>query len=562
MIDATVTVIKNKRIHNINEKNLCISDLVIFQAGDIVPADIVLNESDRLEVDEFELTGEIMPVKKNVQKNRKLYKGSKIIKGYGKGIVTAVGDQTEYGQIIEQKWEQNGTLSFHIVEKKYFKIIVLILPAFITITALQGKYNFLPVLLIVLCMFLILLQNDDLFKYWIHSYGLKRLNYNRIEIRDQTALDSLSKIDVFCFDKTGVLTSRKMEVKSIYYAENLYNPTISNGDKISNLIGTACALCNDVYFWEKLESASAIDKALISFALNNDIDVSKIMRENKRIFDKPFDSEKRFMACGFQLMNKENLYYAKGDPDIILKICDDYIVPSGKKKISASFKEGLYKKIRTINQKGNVSIAMAYTTNKPDEFQHHYTLLCVIEFENPLQPDAQNVIEQMKERKIRSIMLTGDRAETAINIGKQSGMGGYSEACMTGSMINRMSFDDIFIQSAYCSIFAKLLPSQKGIIVQALRQRNHHIAMIGDGSNDAIALKVSDVGISYMVNSSPIARRLSKILISDLSDLLCLIDTADRIKRMTGVIKIIRVLILAVILTSSYLLALILIFHS
>jgi Ca2+-transporting ATPase len=172
--------------------------------------------------------------------------------------------------------------------------------------------------------------------------------------------------------------------------------------------------------------------------------------------------------------------------------------------------------------------------------------------ENSLQPGARGIIKGVKEKGIRSILLTGDRAKTAIRVSEECGITQDSQACLTGGMIDGMESSEVARQSTYCSVFARLKPSQKGVLIRLLQQRGHRIAMVGDGPNDGIALKVADIGISYVINSSPIARRLSTILINDLADLLRLIEGANRVKRRAEQLIFIRILIIAVSLLSIY----------
>jgi len=151
-------------------------------------------------------------------------------------------------------------------------------------------------------------------------------------------------------------------------------------------------------------------------------------------------------------------------------------------------------------------------------------------------------------------MLTGDRAETAIRIGRVTGIETdfYGRLFLTGKDIVKMPLSEVAKQSAYVSIFARLLPSQKGILVRQLQQRNGSVAMIGDGANDTIALRAADVGISFAENGSPLAKRVSKILINDLEDLLTIIQSANRIESQVWLLWVIRTLILVSVLIGSY----------
>ncbi|EJF42406.1 haloacid dehalogenase-like hydrolase [Clostridium sp. MSTE9] len=346
-----------------------------------------------------------------------------------------------------------------------------------------------------------------------------------------------------------------MDVKNIYCeGDQSIGAERSTGDRLLHLIDIACALCNDVLFLEKLEQANAIDKALISFAEKNGMDVKNLLLQSKRIYDKPFDSENRWMACGYKLKDLGVCYFAKGDPDVILNMCDTQWLPSdGTRGADSNFRLLNNRMIRSINQWGNTSIALAYASGSADVLPQKYTFLCLLVLENSLEHGTIETIRRITDKGIRSIMLTGDRAETAVNIARECGMTENPGDYLTGNAIDRMAFAEIARQSDGCSVFARLLPSQKGIIIRLIQQKGHHVAMIGDGPNDGVALKVADVGISFAKNSSPIARRLSKILINELPDLLRLMEEACRIKRTNLILKWIRILMVIMILLGLYL---------
>ena len=405
-----------------------------------------------------------------------------------------------------------------------------------------------------LSVIFIFLQNDKFFLYLVIAREVKKCERNRIQIRDITVFESLSQVDAVCFDKTGVLTTRQMEVKTVYYADGS-EVSVDTQGMVSSLVKTACALCNDVLFFEKLDQANAIDKALISFAQKNGINVKELLSQSKRIYDKPFDSENRYMASGYNLKDFGMCYFVKGDPDVILKMCDFSLMRSSSERKRIDLNPWLFHQDRSnsINQRGNISIALAYTSDITNTSSQKYTFLCLLELENSLQHGARETIREITKKGIRSIMLTGDRVETATNIGKKCGITESSDVYLTGKVIDRMALDDVARQSDHCSVFARLLPSQKGLIIRLFQRKNHHVVMIGDGPNDAVALKVADVGISFIRNSSPIAIRLSKILINELSDLLQLLESTLKIKRADRFIKIVRVFILAAILFSLYL---------
>jgi len=558
MNDNFVTIVKDGKLINTDEDNLLKDDLVVLQAGDIIPADLKLVEARGLEIDEFELRGEIMPVIKKVDdEDVMLYMGTRVIRGTGKGIVIATGKQTEYGKVLKQEWEHNKPHELKIFKTRYLILVGLLLPAFIIHLERSNNDIWAVAFYFLWSVILILLQNNELVQYILVSNELKKLGRFNIQIRDVRALEWMHKIDLMCFDKTGVLTTRQMDVKNIYFADRILNAGATLHDRtegsVFHLVKIACALCNDVQFYEKIDLANPVDKALMSFAVINGINVTDILSQYQRVYDAPFDSENRYMACGFK-RDDQDVYFLKGDPEVVLTMCSHYMTTTGaKKKIDWEFLTFNSSNIDAISKDGDTAIALAYTYDIFGRSPSEYTFLSLFQLENSIQAGAREIIRFFTEKGIRSMLLTGDRAKTAVRISEECGITKDSQACLTGRMINQMESSEVIRQSSYCSVFARLIPSQKGVLIRLLQEKGHCVAMVGDGPNDGIALKVADIGISFLKNSSPIARRLSKILINDLADLLRLIEGSHRIKRRAEHLHFFRFLIIAASLLSIYL---------
>jgi Ca2+-transporting ATPase len=173
-----------------------------------------------------------------------------------------------------------------------------------------------------------------------------------------------------------------------------------------------------------------------------------------------------------------------------------------------------------------------------------------------VKPGVPEVIRNLKEKGKRTLILTGDRPETAMKIAGEIGIDNKSNYCLTGKTMAKMEFSEIARQSDHISVFARLSPSQKGILIMLLQQRNNSVAMVGDGANDTIALKVADVGISFVENSSPLAKRVSKILINDSADLLTIIQSARRLKWRVKYLMLSRIIGLISMLLVLYMLML------
>jgi len=558
MRNNSVTVEQDGKLRNIPIENLRINDLVVIQTGDVIPADLKLIEARALEIDEFDITGELLPVEKKVNaEDVTLYQGARVTRGAGKGVVIAVGEQTEYGQIIQQKVEQPRPYAFQIIDKKHFWVIFLYLPAFALLWTQSANTVFWLFVFVLLFIFLNFLQNDDLHKYLLVSFANGKLIHNHIQINDLQALERMADVDVFCFDKTGVITTRQMNIIKLHFVDRVMDATGGVQDlekSTGNLITLACALSTDVLYFEKIDLANPIDKALISFTQKNEVNLQEILSKYRRIYDQPFDSENRFMACGFETGDSERYYFTKGDPDVIINLCNHYLTSSGDlKKSDFQFRWAVKTDVDAIIRNGDTVIALAYKSGiNSNSSPEGYTFLCLLQLQNSLQPGAKTVIQKLSKMGIRSLLLTGDKAETAERIGAKSGITTHVKPALTGRHIETMEFSEIARQAAYCSVFARLTPSQKAIIVRQVQQTGHCVAMVGDGPNDGIALKVADVGISFILNSSSIARKFSSILINDLADLSLIVGEAVKAKKQGKQFKLIRILIIFLSLFCFY----------
>jgi len=205
-------------------------------------------------------------------------------------------------------------------------------------------------------------------------------------------------------------------------------------------------------------------------------------------------------------------------------------IPGVKKKIDYDLLSSVKTNIDSINKTGDTIIALAYNSDASARIPSNYTFLCLLQLGAPLVLGVRKILRKLSEKGIRSVMLTGDRPETAAKVGEEIGITDRPYADLTGKHIERMELSEVAKQSSHGSVFARLLPSQKGILIRLFQQKGHYVAMVGDGANDSIALRVADIGISFVENSSPFAKRLAKILINNLDDLLTVVRGSRRIR--------------------------------
>jgi len=558
MNGSIVTVIRGGITQNISDHDLHLGDLVLIQTGDIVPADLKLIESRSLEVDEFDVTGELLPVLKKISSaDVFVYMGSRIIQGSAKGIVVALGSETVYGEIVNQVASINQTPKNHQIELRHSWILLLLLPAFWQSISRFPNWQMTTLFYISTGILLFLLQQNEFIVSFFRKREQQRNNQRDISIRYSDIFSLLERIDTICFDKTGVLTTRHMEISNIFMFSSLKKfdtKYMGFEGSTQDLIRTASALCTDISFFEKVKSANPVDYAFISLAQRAGVNLVEISSKFHRNLDGPFDSEKRYMYCGYVTKEREQWYFLKGDPDHVVLQCKDYIDENNKKrKLDFNFRSEVKALSRSISQNGDTAIAMAFATGDVDPRQKEYTFLCMAQLENSLQDGAKEIVEGVIKKGIRPLLLTGDKPEAAVKIAHTCGIAQKNEAALSGNVIDRMPLDEVGRQAEYCSVFSKLLPSQKATIIRLLQNKGHHVMMVGDGPNDGIALRVADIGVSFKYDSSQIARRYSSILLNRLTDLSELIDGGINLKMRIAKLRRFMILISMVLLFVVYL---------
>ncbi|SHM28051.1 ATPase, P-type (transporting), HAD superfamily, subfamily IC [Caldanaerovirga acetigignens] len=573
-----VKVMMGEEITLKNEEELNKGELVIFQTGDIIPADIVLLEANNLEMDEFDLTGEIKPVRKKateketvttLERSNMVFRGTKVLRGSGKGIVLAAGEDTEYGKILIQASKTviktSGLLryNFPLQLKQDIYLQILIIPALLWMLLYRANLEFILYLYLATNLWLIVFEHQVIFNYIILNISNRFLFKKGIFIRDFSVFDSLIDIDVVCFDKTGVITSRDMDVSGIIIgSQKIDIKSYTRKNEILTCVFNGFVLCNDLVFTEELFKLNPIDKALIHFAKEHGFSVEEIRKGYERVYELPFSSENRYMVAGYvDKINKNILFYAKGDPEVIFTKCNRYVTLFGEvKKIDGNFLLMIREVCNNALQKGSSVIAMALKTldyfdnvDYDSESKEGYILLSLIILENLPRKEAGFVLRKLKEAGLRCLMLTGDITATAQRIAEEVGFKNTGKYLITGKDIEKMSISEVSLQSDDVELFTRLSPSQKGIVVEALKRKGHRVAMIGDGVNDVIALKLADISISFKEKSSVLAQKTSKVLINnDLRDVLQLIMTGKKIGNKIKITNYLRIIVQVLLLVLVY----------
>ena len=524
-------------------------DIVYLEAGDYVPADGRVIESQSLKSVEGMLTGESEPVLKVtdvIQEESSLgdqrnmvFSGSTIVYGRGMFIVTATGMHTEVGKIANllEKAESKETPLQKKLDQfsKRLGIIIMILAAIIFCLEVGravffDRTGFTGELVANAFMFSISVAVAAIPEALssivtiVLASGTNTMAKRKAIIRKLPAVETLGATSIICTDKTGTLTQNKMTVVDNYMSkseEYNFNSNIENLPKNEKYFLLSFILCNDSDINEEgKETGDPTEVGLVNFAKENNIDFKKVRNSYIRKGEIPFDSDRKIMSTVNEVNGKITMF-SKGAPDIILSRCKHVLV-NGE---VIDLNENILKEYKAKNEEfSNRALrVLAFTMkeinkenfvpNLDDEFD--LTLIGLTAMIDPPRESVYDAIKTAKNAGIKTIMITGDHKTTAAAIGKDIGLMDEDDIAVTGQELDSMSDIELENKLEDISVYARVSPENKIRIVRAWQNRKKITAMTGDGVNDAPALKQADIGIGMGSGTDVAKDAASMILVDD-----------------------------------------------
>ena len=522
MNKSMTKVIRNGQRKIIDARELVIGDIVLIEDGDIVPADLRLIETSRLQVSEASLTGESVSVYKDenavLDKNTLLgdrinmaYSGTIVTYGIGIGIVCATGMNTEVGKIANML-ENTDELDTPLKRKlnkigKVLSLVGIVISVIIFMIGLLYGKDFVSVLMIAISLAIsVIPEGLPATATIVMALGVQRMAKQNALIRKLPAVETLGSTTVICSDKTGTLTQNKMTVKEFALYDDFINGKVNNGKVTNKELLYACSLCNNA----TLEIGDPTEIALKQFAHKNNSLV-----DYERVLELPFDSDRKRMTT----INKIDDYviYTKGAIDSILPICTKIDVNGNVKELSNELKSKIYDLCEQSSKNAMRVLAFAYKKVKsiPKEIENDLVFVGVVGMIDPPRVEVKKAIETCHKAGIKVIMITGDHVETALAITKQLNIYQKGDLAISGDDLNKMSdkeLDEVVLKT---SVFARISPNDKLRIVNSIKRTNNIVAMTGDGVNDAPALKTADIGIAMGKGGTDVARESSDMILLD-----------------------------------------------
>ncbi|OQP63865.1 hypothetical protein A3860_23300 [Niastella vici] len=500
-----VRVIRDGIEKEIRTEELVPGDVIILEEGNKVPADATIIQQNDLSVNESAITGESMPAEKDETSGKNsLYQGTTVNTGKCYAIITATGNNTLLGKVGKTVSTITApkTLLQNQVNRFVRQLAIFGITAFLIIWLVNYLKIGLAIQSLLFALTLAMAAIPEEIPVAFSSFlalGAWQMSRLGIITRQPQTIENLGAVDVICLDKTGTITENKMSVKTIYDFEK--DTFIEAGERLkdSNVLRFGVMASERAPF-DPMEKA--IHEA---YQLYSGYQMHELP---KQVYEYPLQGIPPMMTHIFY-ENNTHVAAAKGAPERIIRAC----------KLNAGEATQILKQASAQAQKGYRVIGVASAVHKEKEFppeQDDFNwkfegLLCLYD---PPRKNISQVIKQFYDAGLHIKLLTGDFAETAVNICQQVGITGYLKY-VTGDQVLQMHENELKKAVEEISLYVRMFPEAKQKVVNALKSNDHIVAMTGDGVNDAPALKASDIGIALGKKGTEMARQAADLIITD-----------------------------------------------
>jgi Ca2+-transporting ATPase len=564
MLSPTITALRGGREEEIPSKELVPGDILLLEAGDKIPTDARLVENHSLRCDEAPLTGESVPVGKDIKplpenirvndKKNMVFTGTIVTYGRGKAVVTATGMNTEFGKIAEEviavqtektplekrtdeigKWL--GIISF---------VICFLVAAVSVVREMMEGGNIDLAFVVTMVMFAVSLAVAAVPEALAAivtgalAIGMHQMAKRNALVRKMPAVETLGCTTVICSDKTGTLTKGEMTVRKIFADGRAIEVTGAGYEPKGEFKGSEInvekngplqfllrggLLCSDAVLEEKegkwIVKGDPTEGAIVVAAVKAGLHETELRLENPRIEEFPFSSERKRMTTIHQMVDGNRIAYMKGAPEVVLDRCSRILENSGMRDLNETEKKKILKANEEMAQAALRVLGIAYR-DCPDPIQcteeHLERDMVFLGLAGMIDPPREEAIEATKVCKevgIRPVMITGDHKLTAVAVAREIGIYKEGDRVLTGNELERMPDVEFEGLVDKVTVYARVSPMDKLKIVKAWKARGEVVAMTGDGVNDAPALKHADIGVAMGITGTEVTKEASDMVLSD-----------------------------------------------
>ncbi|MBK9257335.1 MAG: cation-translocating P-type ATPase [Saprospiraceae bacterium] len=544
-------VLRDGKVYEISSEHITIGDIVLLEAGDVIPGDGRLIDANQLQCEESALTGESLPSEKLTHKlpvntipadqTNMVFKGSSVMNGKARAVITTIAQNTQLGSItslVEQSADTVTPLDrkLNLLSKNLIWITLALTVVFAMTGVIQGQtWEFIIKTSIALAVAAIP-EGLPIVATVALAYGMLLLAKQNAVVKRLASVETLGSTNVILTDKTGTLTENSIHVDTFSFPDEqikvkiekktliFENQKIINSTENYNKLRVISALCNNVVEEKKAGKkkllGDPIEIALINMLNASGKDLHEIKNNYDRISEIPFSSETKIMGTLHEVSG-EQFVAAKGSVENLLEKCT-MILKGGsvselnQKEINHILKEG-----EKMAATGLRILAFAYKTGKDlnkKDFVSDLIYIGMISFLDPPRLDIKDAILTCRKAGIKIVMITGDHPKTALNIAHKVGLIDENEnEVITGKALRASVSDSVEWKNKILRtpVFARTTPAQKLEITEIYQKDGNIVAMLGDGVNDAPALKKADIGIAMGLRGTQVAKETADIILKD-----------------------------------------------
>ena len=540
MSSPLARVRRDGNVVEIDSRELVPGDIVLLEAGDVVPADMRLLEAASLKIEEAALTGESVPVEKDVTETVEAeagigdrvnmgYQNSNVTYGRGTGVVTNTGMYTEVGKIADMlaNADESQTPLKQSLEQLSktltYLIIAIALVTFLVSVFIRGEQPLEGLMVAVALAVAAIPEGLPAIVTILLSLGTTTLAKRNSIVRKLPAVETLGSTEIIASDKTGTLTMNQMTVEKVYTNGQLQSAAteLSADNTTLRIMNFA----NDT----KVDPDGKLigdptETALVQFGLDHNFDVRDVLKSEPRVAELPFDSDRKLMSTIHKEADGTYFVAVKGAPDQLLKRVTRIEINGEVRPITDEDKQAILATNKDLAKQALRVLMMAYkTTNdiptlESEVVESDLIFSGLVGMIDPERPEAAEAVRVAKEAGIRPIMITGDHQDTAEAIAKRLGIidpNDTEDHVFTGAELNELSDEEFQKVFKQYSVYARVSPEHKVRIVKAWQNDGKVVAMTGDGVNDAPSLKTADIGIGMGITGTEVSKGASDMVLAD-----------------------------------------------
>ncbi|NRG16930.1 cation-transporting P-type ATPase [Rhizobiales bacterium] len=553
LTEVRTRVRRDGKLREVDAHELVPGDIVVLEAGDIVTADLRIFKASNLRCDESLLTGESVPVTKDIStlapdtvigdRLNMAFGGTAVTQGTGEGIAVATGMETELGRIsaLAQTADSESSPLERRLDRLGQKLVwlTLALAALTSIAGILRGHQIADMVQTGVALAVAAIPEGlPVVATLSLARGMWRMAKRNAIITHLSSVETLGATTLIVTDKTGTLTENRMTVTGYFLAERDVKAESSNG-KIGFSAGTDTldpekdaalskalaigVLCNTAELGDGSDGSVTGDPmeiALLKAASGAGMTRASLAERFREVKRYAFDPDRKMMAT-VHTGEGGNLYAVKGAPEAVIEVCDRVLTDEGDEAIDDGDREHWIERNGRAAKDGLrlIALAMKSAKSETDNPYEGLTLVALVCFLDPLRKDVPAAIKASREAGVRVVMLTGDHAETAANIAKQAGLASSALSVFTGRELvdldPRNTDPELRERLSNADVFARVAPDTKLKLVSLFQDNGHVVAMTGDGVNDAPALRKADIGIAMGQRGTQVAREAADMVLKD-----------------------------------------------